>query len=549
MLESIKISNFALIEDLSLEIGSGFNVITGETGAGKSILVGALSMVLGEWVGKEIVRAGTGACEVEAVFSGDTGIEIKKFLKEKELGDGELILRRKFYSKGMSKCYINDYRVTLSTLRELGNLLIDIHSQNQHQALLKRSNQMKILDRFSGNEDILKELKSLWDRFNRLKGEREEKISAKNLTENEIERLKFEISEIDSAGLYDGIDDEVERDYRILNNSGALYSGIEELYGILYEEDGAVIERLSDSSKKMEELVAIDSRLKDVRDAVEKAVYEVESACENLRSYKDETDFDSNRLEEVLKLREKITDLKRKYGNEINAILEYRNSMERKILEYENFDDIISTLDSDIKTTENSLGSLASSLTGKRKKAAGKLSKVVQEKLDTLGMDGATFKVRLQPRGISSTGQEDIEFFINPNPGQPDMELSKIASGGEISRIMLAIKSALAACDNIPILVFDEIDAGIGATIAGHVGKEIKNLSGFHQVIVISHLPQIAGFADVHIKVKKRVSKGTTHTLIYRLSDDDRVKEIARMFGGKQDEISRIQARQVLKKN
>ncbi len=532
MLESLKITNFALIEDASLEMGRGFNVITGETGAGKSILVGALSMVLGEWVGQEIVRSGSGMCEVEAAFSNDLGIEIKEFLKEKELSESELILRRKFYSKGMSKCYINDHHITLSTLRELGNLLVDIHSQNQHQTLLKKKNQMKILDKFSESENILNEIQNLWNKFNKLKDEKVHKINAKKHTEKEIERLKFEISEIDSACLHDGIDDEVEKDYSILSNIGILNCGVEELYGMLYENDESVIEKLADSVKKLEELGIIDGKFKDIRDLIERGICEIESASESLRSYRDETDFDSSRLEEVLNLRNDIMNLKRKYGNDISTILEYRSFLEKKILEYENFDDIIKDLEIEIRNVNESLNSHASVVTEKRKKASLKLAKIVEKKLKTLGMEGAGFKVKLIPAELGPKGAEKVEFVISPNPGQPEMELSKIASGGEISRIMLAIKSALADCDNIPILVFDEIDTGIGATIAKPVGKEIKNLSKYHQIIVITHLPQIADFADVHIKVQKCVSDKITRTVIEKLGGENREKEITRMFSG-----------------
>lgn len=246
-LENLKISNFALLKDAAFEADKAFNVITGETGAGKSILVGALSMVLGEWVGRDIVRNGADACEVEAVFGGEAGEEIKNFLREKNLGFDELILRRKFYAAGKSKCYINDHHVTLAALKELGNMLIDIHSQNQHQALLKKSNQMKILDRFSGNENILEEIRNLWENLNKLKREKGKRVDAKTLTEREIEQLKSEISEIDSAGLCEGVDEQVEKDYRVLSNAGLLHGGLEELYSALYEDEGAVIEKLSGS--------------------------------------------------------------------------------------------------------------------------------------------------------------------------------------------------------------------------------------------------------------------------------------------------------------
>jgi DNA repair protein RecN (Recombination protein N) len=413
-LESLRINNFALVEKASLEIGTDFNVITGETGAGKSILVGALSMVLGEWVGKEIVRAGEEACEVEASFSGDMTAEIENFLEERDLGADDLILRRKFFSKGKSKCYINDRHITLTTLKELGNLLIDIHSQNQHQALLKTSNQMKILDRFAGAEGLLKEINVLWKEYNRLLAEQDEKINAKTLTENEIDQIRSEISEINGAGLHEGIDDEIEKDYKIYSNSGTLYSSLKEIFGYLYENDGAIMEKLSESADTLKDLAEIDNSLEDVYSSMQKAAIEVENACDSIRSYINEADFDPARMEEVLELRQKLVELKRKYGNSVEAILEYRDEITTKISEYENFDGIIKEIGEKVKASKDKLNYSASELTAKRKKAAKQLEKSVMKKLNILGMKDAEFKVKLQPGNMGPNGQETVGFFINP---------------------------------------------------------------------------------------------------------------------------------------
>ncbi len=548
MLESLKITNFALLESAFLEMSKGFNAVTGETGAGKSILVGSLTMVLGEWVGREIVRSGSEACEVEASFNCEINGGLKTFLEEKGLGADELILRRKFYSKGMSKCYVNDHHVTLATLKELGNYLVDIHSQNQHQTLLSKKNQREILDRFAGNKMILDEIGRLWKNLSDLEKEKTERLNSKNSTESEIERLKYEIFEIDSAGLYEGLDEEIEKDYRILNNYEKLNSGIDEIYSLLYENNESTYEGLCSSTEKLTELSEIDSRLKEMSVAIGKAVSEVEYACESLRSYKDEADFDISRLEEVMEVRNNILDLKRKYGDDIKIILDYRNGLEKKIADYDNFDGILDVMDIKIRDTGNELNKQAVELTKRRKKASEKLSVLVVNKLDKLGMKRADFKVRLVSCEIGPAGREKIEFHIKTNPGQPEMELAKIASGGEISRIMLAIKSALANYDNIPVLVFDEIDTGIGATIASSVGREIKNLAEFHQIIAITHLPQIAGYADMHFRVNKKISKEKTRTIIETLNNEERVKEISRMFGGEKNKTFDKHAREVLKK-
>ncbi|MBN2407822.1 MAG: DNA repair protein RecN [Elusimicrobia bacterium] len=532
LLESLKIRNFALLEDASMRIGSGFSVITGETGAGKSILIGALSMVLGESVGREVVRSGAEECEVEAEFSLGEHEQIKQFLKVNDLGEDELILRRIFYLKGRSKCYINSHVVTLALLKELGNFLVDIHSQNQHQALLKESHQMKLLDRFSGSDALVGEAGTLWREYTGLRDEKQRMNEKKQGTEKEIERLRHEAAEIDSAGLREGLDEEVENEYKLLSNIEAVSSGVNEIYGTLYEKEGSVMEEMADTIRRLEDFTGYDSRLGGVKESVLKAQYELESACDSLRSYKEELDYDQDHFEEVLGLRRKIADLKLKYGGDIKDIMKYREELDKEIFSHDNYRQIMEKLDKDLAAGEKKLSQALTKLSGLRAKGARKLSKKVEEKLKSLGMGEAEFEVRLIPSGMGPAGKEDIRYYIMTNPGEARLELSRIASGGEISRVMLAVKASLADSDDIPILVFDEIDTGIGATIGGCVGAELDKLSGFHQVIAVTHLPQIAVKAGFHIKVDKEVSGNRTRTVIKELDGEGRAEEISRMFGG-----------------
>ncbi|MFW6134964.1 MAG: DNA repair protein RecN [Elusimicrobiota bacterium] len=548
MIESFRIKNFALLEKAVVEFGKKFNVITGETGAGKSIMIGALSMVLGERVGREVVRSGKDMCEVEAVLDYKGNREVVDFLHQKDLKDEELIIRRIFYAQGRSKCYVNDHHVTLSTLKELGNLIVDIHSQNQHQALLKRTKQRQLLDRFADNADLLNKISNEWIRFNQLNKRKEELVERRSKTEKEIDRIRHEISEINSAGLRKGLDQEIEKEYRILNNSEKISRGVSKIYSDIYEKEGSLIEQISNMTNIMEEIVNIDDNLREVKDSLDRANFEIEAVSEILRSYIEEMSFNQSRLEEVLELRNKIGELKRKYGNDIEDILGYRDELKESVDQFDDFEDNINEINNKVRQSEDRLEIMFDELTSRRKNMSEKFSSEVNNKLKKLGMADSEFRVELHSKEQGPTGKENIIFKIKTNPGQPEMELSKIASGGEVSRIMLAIKSSLAEADDIPVLVFDEIDSGIGATIAGNVGEELKELSLYHQLIVITHLPQIAGFADEHIKVEKKTEEKVTRTEIKKLDHNMRVSEIARMFGGKKDSISSQQAKEVLKK-
>lgn len=551
MLCSIKINNFALFEDIVIDFDKGFNIITGETGAGKSILINALCMVLGESTGKEIIRAGAESCEVEAVFFISKDKKgVLEYLKARELQEGDsLVLRRKFYSKGSSRCYINDHNVTLTTLKNLGNKIIDIHSQNKHQSLLNKNEQMLILDKYASAEHVCIEVKELWEKIGRLEKEKMSLLDEKKISDEEIERLKFEDKEISSIELEAETEKLIEKEFEILSNIETLITGAAGIYNNIYESEGSVIERIDAAEKEMEKLADIDSRLLDAKESINRAKYEIEVASETIRSYSDGIEFDQARLEEILEIRSKLQGLKRKYGHNIEDILKYAEEIKEKLSRNSDAENVINEIEEKIIEVKKIMAAKAELLSKKRISAAGRLSQEVTRNLNKLGMQEAAFTVKIIPVEMACCGKEKISFHINTNPGQPEMELAKIASGGEISRIMLSIKSVLAEYDSIPILVFDEIDAGIGATVAKYVGNAIRKLSGFHQVIAISHLPQIAGLADCHLKADKRVSEKKTVTRISRLCKDERINEIARMCEGKSSNLSRIQAEKLLSIN
>ncbi len=532
-----------------MEVEPGLNVITGETGAGKSILIGALSMVLGERVGREIVREGESYCEVEAVFSESSGeSRIGSFLKGLGIEPGELFIRRVFEIAGRSKCYINDRRVTLATIKDLGELLVDIHSQNQHQDILKPSRQTEILDDYISCGDILKETSGAWKEYESSVKEKEQLLERQEKTRLEAERLSFELNEIDAAELSPGIENEVEAEYRVLSNAEALCRGIGELYSLIYESEGSVTENLSSAVSLAGELAGIDASLKPLCESLNAALAESESTGELLRGRLDYDTETPGRLEEILELRDRISTLKRKYGGSVEEVLSYRDRIERQLREFEEFGDIIEKLEEETSAALKRYKKHSLKLFKKRSEGAEKLSGEVTGRLGRLGMEGAEFEAVVIKSDPGPSGGSRVQFLIKTNPGTSKMDLKRVASGGEVSRVMLAVKSALAGADDVPVLIFDEIDAGIGADTAEEVAEELRRLAGYHLVISVTHLPQIAGRADLHLSVRKSKSEGSTAAVIEKLDREGRVEELARMLGGKEKEMPLKHARRLIER-
>lgn len=548
MFSNIRVKDFALVEKASLDLGPGLNIISGQTGAGKSILIGALSMVLGERVGREIVRRGKDFCEVEASFTPEilTG-EVADFLKERELGSEDLILRRKFYAAGRSVCYINDCRVTLTSLKSLGDMLVDIHSQNQHQALLNRKVQRQLLDRYSSAAGLAEKTSKLWEEYRRLMSVKESKEEEHSRITREADRLRYELKEIEAAGLYEGIEEDIDRDYNILNNAESLFSEAAAAYNELYETESSILERVSLHDRKMEELKDIDSGLESVSEVLKNIVYEIETVSDDLRSYKDAVAYSPAKFNELSEKKDQLNSLKRKYGGEIETVLDYSRKIKKKLADFDSYNENLEDVNREIDKVKAELDKVSKELSKKRKAGGGKLSKKVGEKLGSLGMQDAEFKIELTPGQLGPSGREEVLFKIKTNPGESLMELKKVASGGETSRIMLALKSALADADSIPILIFDEIDTGIGATIGSRVAREIKKLSKYHQIIVVTHMAQIASKADSHFKISKGKKGDRTVTGIKKIDSGERLEEVARLLGGKDNETAKKQAGELIK--
>ncbi|MDO8281597.1 MAG: DNA repair protein RecN [Thermodesulfovibrionia bacterium] len=560
MLRELRIKNLAIIEDAAAEFGPGLNVLTGETGAGKSIIISALSLALGERATSTIIRSGEKEGTVQAFFDIKPGAfnkSVETFLRDSGVeADEGIILTRNISSTGKSKAYINDSMINLQTLSDASSALIDIHGQFEHQSLLAAEKQLELLDLHGGLHKERQEVSDLYERMSGLR----QKISALTQKDKErlqrIDMLQFQIKEIESAGVKVGEEEELEEETKILSSAVRLAELANRAYDSLYSLDSASITNLSSVINDLKEISVIDSRAAEALKSAEEAMPLLEEASYFLRDYKDGINFDPARLEEVQERLELIKRLKKKYGETLQDVIDKRESALIELEELQHSEEMLDSLKKELDDSRNRLTEKAHELSKKRKSVAKKLEPKIIEELSKLSMPDTQFSISIaQQQGddtadgfkVTSMGIDDIEFLISPNVGETLKPLSKIASGGELSRVMLALKGIMSDGDNIPVLVFDEIDAGIGGKAAETVGKRLKDLSSMHQVICITHLPQIASYADIHLKIEKKTEKGKTRVRINRVEKDARVEEIARMLSGEISDVSLKHAKEMLK--
>ena len=557
MLKSLLIKNYALIEELSVPFSSGLIIITGETGAGKSIIIDALSLVLGERASTEAVRTGADRAVVEAVFDCTGNTKVTDLLRAHDLDTAEeLIARREVSAKGQSRCFLNDSPVTLALLSQVGELLVDLHGQHEHQSLLRVETHCGMLDDFGGLDGMVQEYRS---RFQRLKAAAEE-LGTLRAKEQQLRERRdfslFQVQEIDAVAPRPGEEEELETDLRILENSERLYAATTELYGMLYEGERSAHDLLVMARNQLHALAAIDPQFADAARECSSAEAIVNELAKFVQGYNARVEFAPDRLEELRERLGRIAFLKKKYGGSVESILAHREAIGRDLELADNFDGIIGKLLGEVEAQRKSCGEKAERLSVKRHEVGKKIDKAIVQELAKLGIANARFSTRVEQETVAakgtdnglmppdavmrgktavrlkSRGYDDVEFYITTNAGEDERPLTKVASGGEVSRIMLALKSILAKSDRLPVLIFDEIDVGISGRIAQAVGASLKSLAGFHQVIAITHLPQIAGFADLHCVVTKQESRGRATTKLRRLTLDEQVEEVARLMSG-----------------
>ena len=541
MLKSLTVWNFALLEHVQVEFQSGLNILTGETGAGKSILIDSLGAVLGARMSADMVRSGCDWLRVEAVFSlEDESLGLHELLTQQAIDDSdkELIITRQLTRAGRSTALVNGCHVTLAILRQIGAYLVDIHGQNENLALLKEENQFHLLDGYDPDvAEALAAYTCAYREWREKKKAYEEKQQASREYAQRLDMLHWQDKEISEANLKAGEDEALEAEIRKLSHAEKIVGSIEESYELLEGGGGSglgVLPALSQVKKDLEDISRFDDALANAQKMVEEAYISLQEASYELRDYGESVEFSPARLDQLQSRMDVIYRLCKKYGETLDDVLAHQEKVERELSEIENYDEDIAALEKEIAALEKELGKKAAALTELRRAAAKDLSSAIEEQLFALGMPKAQLAIRVEPAAdYGPRGRDEVAMFFSANPGEAEKPLQRVASGGELSRIALAIKTVASSRDSsVPSMVFDEIDTGIGGRTAQMVAERIALVAQYKQVLCITHLPQIACMADAHLYISKRTEEGTTATQIRPLSERERISEIARMASG-----------------
>jgi len=545
VLTLLRIKNLALVEELEWQIDRGFVAVTGETGAGKSIIIGALQLLLGERTDKSLIRTGTDLCTVEAVFTGRDLQKLNPELVEAgiEPCEDDLIIKRSFSATGGTRQFINGSPTTLSILKKLGDDLVDLHGPHDHQSLLSPETQLSLLDSFARAEEQLDEYRKHYRRLQTLLAEHAALNTAATAREHELDLIRHQVAEIKSASLVTDEEEEIEKRYKLASNSKRLIELASTIANKLSEADDSVLSQLAETQRLLRELEKIDNSIAQFSSTHAGAVVELSEIACALSAYAEKLDLDPEQLA-VLEQRVSLFEtLKRKYGGSIAEVIAFGERAAERMQKIKGRDAELKRLAKEIENVRAQINRAGEALRKLRTKAAPKLSENIRRNLRDLGFRQSEFEAKLaaldEPR---PSGFDAVELLFSPNPGEPQKPLRAIASSGEISRLMLAIKSALAAHDAIPLLVFDEIDTNIGGEIAHAVGAKMQTLGRDHQVICITHLPQVAATASSHFVVTKEVTRARTFSNLCEVTGRARQEEIARMLGGKSESALKLAA-------
>ncbi|MBI4427559.1 MAG: DNA repair protein RecN [Ignavibacteriales bacterium] len=556
MLKSLYIKQYALIEDMQAEFESGLNILTGETGAGKSIIIDALSLILGERASTEVVRKGAEKAIIEGLFGVAGNKKLRSLLSEHTIEyQDELILRREVSTKGQNRCFANDSPIPLSVLKQIGELLVDLHGQHEHQSLLRPESHLELLDDFGGLDGLVKEYRSSYDKLASLFAEISDLMRREQELKEKRDLYEFQIKEIDAVNPQDDEERQLEAELKILENSEKLYQITSQLYQTLYEGENAVYDLLVKARNQLEDLTEIDKAFEEAKNECASASAVVDELTKFIQRYNSRIEFNPDRLDQIRERLGRLSLIKKKYGGSVEAIRKHRGKIGREFAIAQNFGNEIAALKEKIEEERKTCSSVAQRLSTKRRELVNKINESVVAELAKLGISRARFDVGIENRVLGKSNGEEtssqayvklgrefleatprgidfVEFLLSTNMGEDIRPLAKVASGGEISRVMLALKTILAKFERLPLLVFDEIDVGVSGRIAQAVGKSLKNLSQFHQIIAITHLPQIAGLADVHFLVEKVQEGKRTSTRLRKLDVEERVEEVAKLMSG-----------------
>jgi DNA repair protein RecN (Recombination protein N) len=559
LLRELHISNLAVIADVRIELHSGLNCFTGATGAGKSLVIGAVEVLLGLRSPAEMLRPAVDEGRVSGVFDIRNDELLRKVEQITDVpvtkDGGELLLTRRLYASGRSSVTLNGNPITLGMLKQIGESLVDVHGQHDHQYLLKPSNQLDVLDQFGDLWPLRKRYHDVYEKVTDTRRRIEELSANRTLRLQQLELYRFQANEIDDAQLDPGEYQELQARGSVLENLEKLKKDTGSTYAALYEADGSVLERLKMMAAVLAELSELDVNLKSVAGALKDSTIQMEEVAFDLSRYLDKLDLDPGELVEVNDRLNTINRLLNKYGDPLETTLAYRQEIGEKLHELEKSTDDFAWLQTQLKPLLADLKRLGDELTARRLTVAKKLGPLVERQLAELGMEKAKFNIvagrtagaSADEASATPSGFDQVEFIAQTNPGQLPQPLRKIASGGELSRIMLALKGILAQSDRISVLVFDEIDANVGGRLGSTIGSKLRQLAAHHQVLCITHLSQIASYADRHLTVRKEVVANETATTVRVMSGTERLQELAEMIGGKHiTNTTRAQAQELL---
>ncbi len=550
MLQELAIKNIAIIDQLKLSFSPRLNILSGETGAGKSIIIDAISLLLGGRISQELIRTQAEEAIVEALFDVSGQEEIKRRLKDNGFPEEDtLLLKRVISRSGRNRVYINGNLATLNILSEIGRGLVDIYGQHEHQSLVQEDKHIDILDEFGGLLSLRSEIGALYHKLEELS---QEYHRLKQTEENRRERealLHFQSQEIQAAGLSPGEEENLENERRVLMNAGQLLEVTTQGEELIYSAEGSIVGRLGEITNRIKDLTSVDPTLKSLAGGLESSRYQLEDVALSLRRYASKISFEPGRLEEVETRLDAINKLKRKYGSTIADVLQYKERIDKELEELGGREEKIAEITKELEELKGLALAQSQLLSQRRQRVAQQLSRKVEAELSTLGMKKTIFRVSIEQehvaKGLDSRGKmeingfylgpkgiDQVEYLLSPNIGEEPKPQRKIASGGELSRIMLALKRILLKVGEVATMIFDEVDAGIGGAIAEVVGKKLKEVANGSQVLCVTHLPQIACYADTHYYFSKLVEGRRTITAVKKLEEQERIEEISRMLAG-----------------
>ena len=534
-LRSLRIRNLALVESLDWELASGFSVVTGETGTGKSVIIGALKLVLGERADKSLIRTGADQCAVEALFELDEVRQIDELLSEQGIDaceEGQLLLKRVFSTAGSNRQFINGSQTTLGLLKQVGDGLVDLHGPHDHQSLLSGDQQLVLIDAFAEHRELLQRYRASFQELSGLRMKREELLE--QTTDQNLDLWRHQLQELESAGPQPSEVQALQIRYSLASNARRLIEVTGAILQQLSMAEDSVLKQLAEIARQLREINRLDESTTELMRAHEAAAIELEELERSILTYQTRLEIDPEALRRVEERLNLLQSLQRKHHRDESGLLELMEELKDRLGRQDRREEILAEMDAQLASETRAVNLLGQKLTASRTRTAKTLSKSIQAHLKDLGFAQAAFEIRIEPLSEPrATGFETVEFLFAANPGEPLKPLRAVASSGEISRVMLAVKTVLAQQDLVGLLVFDEIDANVGGEIAHSIGTKMRSLGENRQVIAITHMPQVAASAGRHFHVSKAVTEGRTRTSLVEVSGEDRIEELARMLGGR----------------